>query len=397
MSETFENLGVIPALVTALGTANITVPTTIQAQVIPLALAGKDVIGQSATGTGKTLAYLLPLFQKLDSARRETQAMILAPTHELAIQIQRQIELLAQNANMPITSTPLIGNVNIARQIDKLKEKPHIIVGSAGRILELIQKRKISAQPIKTIVLDEADRLLDDNNLDSVKAVIKTTMKDRHIMLFSATITPATLARAKEFIPNPELITATGQAEVKPDITHMHFLAEQRDKIEVLRKLVAALKVDRALVFVNKGDDIEIAVAKLEYHGLKVAGLHGAAVKSDRKKALEDFRGGRIQLLVASDVAARGLDIPDIDFVFNLDMPEDPQVYVHRVGRTGRAGKSGTAISLVNSRELELIKKCEKVLDTAIPVKYLARGQVFDNKQPVGPRRRPKVASKVKK
>lgn len=378
MSESFEKLGIIAPLATGLHKAGIAVPTGIQAQVIPLALLGKDIIGQSATGTGKTLAYLLPLFQKIDIAKRELQAMILAPTHELAIQIQSQIEMIANNSGMPVTSAPIIGNVNIMRQIEKLKEKPHIIVGLSGRILELIQMRKITAHTVKTIIIDEADRLLDDKNLDSVKAVIKTTLKERQLMLFSATITTKTLDRAKEFMREPEVITVMGQSDIAPDISHMYFLTEQRDKIEVLRKLVRSINIERALVFINRSDDIEITAAKLNYHGLKAAGLHGSLVTADRKKSIEDFRSGKIQLLVATDLAARGLDIPGVAYVFNLELPEDPQVYLHRVGRTGRAGQSGTAISIVARREAVLINKYEKVLKINILAKRLSRGRIFD-------------------
>jgi superfamily II DNA/RNA helicase len=190
MNNTFTQLGVGEALANGLQKAEITQPTGIQTQVIPLVLAGKDVIGQSATGTGKTLAYLLPLFLKIDSSKREMQALVLAPTYELAMQIQKQVELLAANSGLPVTSLPIIGDVNIVRQIEKLREKPHIIVGSSGRILELIQKRKISAHTIKTIVLDEGDRLLGEQNLEGVKAIIKTTQRDRQLLLFSATIKP---------------------------------------------------------------------------------------------------------------------------------------------------------------------------------------------------------------
>ena len=383
MSETFEKLGIIAPLVTGLHKADITVPTAIQTQVIPLALLGKDIIGQSATGTGKTLAYLLPLFQKLDLAKREMQAIILAPTHELSIQIQRQIEIIAKNSDIPVTSTPIIGNVNISRQIDKLKEKPHIIVGSSGRILELIQKKKITSQTIKTIIIDEADRLLDDKNLDSVKAVIKTTLKDRQLLLFSATITKKTLDRAEEIMREPEVIKVIGQTDVAPDISHMYFLTEHRDKIEVLRKLVRIINVERALVFVNRGDDIEITAEKLNYHGLKAAGLHASLVKGDRKKAIEDFRKGKLQLLVATDVAARGLDIPGVAYVFNLDMPEDPQSYLHRVGRTGRAGHSGTAISIVARQEAALINKYEKALKIKISVKHMSKGRIIAINKPL--------------
>ncbi|MDF2633256.1 MAG: box helicase domain protein [Pelosinus sp.] len=378
MSESFEKIGIVATLAAGLGKAGINAPTGIQTKVIPLSLLGKDIIGQSATGTGKTLAYLLPLFQKIDTSKREMQVMILAPTHELAIQIQRQIEILSKNSGLSVTSTPIIGNVNIARQIEKLKEKPHIIVGSSGRILELIQKKKITSQTIRTIVIDEADRLLDDKNVDSVKAVLKTTLKERQIMLFSATITPKTLELAKGIMREPEMITVAEEFGDRPDISHMYFVAEQRDKIEVVRKMVRLVNAERALVFINKSDDIEETTEKLVYHGLKAAGIHGSSIKGDRKKSLEDFRKGKVQLLVASDVAARGLDIVDVDYVFNLDMPEDPQVYLHRVGRTGRAGKSGIAISIVTKQEIALIHKYEKILKLNIAAKQMEHGKIFD-------------------
>ncbi|MDT8903603.1 DEAD/DEAH box helicase [Anaeroselena agilis] len=388
MGDLFAGIGINEALARGLGKAGITRPTGIQAEVIPLALFGKDVIGQSATGTGKTLAYLLPLLQKIETAKRETQAIVLAPTHELAMQIYHQSEALSQNAGLPVTAAPIIGQVNIARQIDMLKGKPHIIIGSSGRILELIQKRKINAQTIKTIIIDEADRLLDDMNWASVKAVIKTTMRDRQMLLFSATMTPAALERAKEVMRDPEVIAANGQTEIPSDISHMYFVCEPRVKFELLRKLAAHLNVEQALVFINQSEAIETTVMKLNYHGLTAAGIYGTAGKADRQKALEDFRSGKVRLLVASDLAARGLDIPGVKYVFNLELPEDPQIYLHRVGRTGRAGQSGTAISLVTGKEIELIAKLEKVLRIKLTSKDLLSGKVVDSRPPARPVKR---------
>jgi superfamily II DNA/RNA helicase len=379
MNESFINLGIGASLTAALHRAGLTTPTAIQSEVVPVALAGRDVVAQSATGTGKTLAYLLPLFAKIDITKRENQAIILTPTHELAIQIQRQIEVLAQNAEVAVTSSPLIGNANITRQIDKLKERPHIVVGSSGRILELIQKKKITAQTVKTIILDEADRLLDEHNNEAVKAVIKTTLKDRQVMLFSATITPQTLERSNLFLNDPAIITVKQQTTgVADSINHIYFICEQRDKVEVLRKLVHSTKLKKALVFINRSEDLELTAEKLNYHGLKAAPIHGTFLQADRKKSLEDFRNGKVQLLVASDLAARGLDIPGVEYVFNMDLPEDPEVYLHRVGRTGRAGQAGTAISIISKREFDLLQHYEKVLKITIRAKQIAHGRITD-------------------
>ncbi|MCB8815858.1 DEAD/DEAH box helicase [Desulfosporosinus shakirovi] len=376
--NTFHQLGLDESLVNALKLQGIVEPTAIQEQAIPFILTGKDVLGQSETGTGKTLAYLLPIFRKIDILKRETQVMILTPTHELAIQIQREMETLSKNSGLDIRSTAIIGNVNIARQIGKLKEKPHIIVGSSGRILELIQKKKIVAQTIKTIVLDEADRLLDENNAHHVKSVIKTTLSRTQLLLFSATLPPATYQRASELLKTPEVIRVTDKIMIAPTVEHMFFLAEQRDKIEVLRKLIRIIIPTRALIFINKSEEIEKMVEKLKFHGLDAEGIYGGANKIERKKAMDDFRSGKSTLLVASDLASRGLDIKGITHVFNLDLPEDPQLYLHRVGRTGRAGNRGVAISIATAKEVSYLRRLETSFEITFSPKEMLQGKIVD-------------------
>jgi len=380
MNTTFNQLGLEESLLNALKLQGIVEPTAIQEQAIPLILTGKDVLGQSETGTGKTLAYLLPIFQKIDTLKKETQGMILTPTHELAIQIQREMETLSKNSGLAVTSTVIIGNVNISRQIEKLRQKQHIIVGSSGRILELIQKKKIVAQTIKTMVLDEADRLLDENNAHLVKSVIKTTLSRTQLLLFSATLPPTAYQKASELLKNPEVIRVTDKIMIAPTVEHMFFLTEQRDKIEVLRKLIRIIIPTRALIFINKSEEIEKMVEKLKYHGLEAEGIYGGVNKTERKKAMDDFRSGKSTILVASDLAARGLDIKGITHVFNLDLPEDPQLYLHRVGRTGRAGKSGIAISIVNSKEFSFLKRLESAFEIRIIPKEMLQGKIIDSK-----------------
>ncbi len=358
MQSTFESLSLSPDLIAGLKKENITVPTPIQAGTIPYALKNLDIVGRSITGSGKTLAYLLPVFQKVDARKKEMQAIILAPTHELVVQINRQIQTLATNSGIPMNSAVIMGEVNIKRQVEKLKEKPQIIVGSSGRILELIKLRKINAHTVKTIVIDEGDRLLDVNNIEGVKAVIKATQKDRQLMVFSATINEQALQIAKEFMNDPEIVQID-ETPVSGQITHMVIKAEHREKIETLRKLIVALQPKKALVFLNRNDQIQMAVAKLQHHDFKTAGIYGDATKEDRKKAMDDFTFGRVQILVASDLAARGLDIKGLTHIINMDLPPDEEGYLHRVGRTGRAGNTGIAISLVTETEMPLIKKLE--------------------------------------
>ncbi len=391
----FETMELNKSLVEALKKANITVPTEIQTKVIPEAQKNKDLIIQSETGTGKTLAYLLPLFEKIDTQKKEMQAIVLVPTHELAIQVERQIEMLSQNSDLKATSTPIIGDVNILRQIEKLKLKPHIIVGTACRILELIQKKKISAHTIKTIILDEADRLLDDSYIEATKAVIKTTLKERQLIMCSASISTRTIERAKLLMKEPMIIKSTSKLGVPDTIEHIYFVAEQRDKIEVLRKLVRMLNPKKAIAFCGSSSDIEEATEKLQYHKIRAESIHGSNVKMDRKKTMDDFKSGKLQILVATDIAARGLDIESITHIFNVDIPERSMEYLHRAGRTGRKGNTGMTISIVTEKEIEFIKQYEKELQIKITPKSMKDGAMVEYKKEDKKKRVPKGAEPI--
>ncbi|NMC31782.1 MAG: DEAD/DEAH box helicase [Veillonellaceae bacterium] len=385
MQTSFEQLGLDKRLIAGLAKTAITVPTPVQTATIPAILNGQDAIGDSATGTGKTLAYLLPLFQKVVIDRREVQGIILAPTHELVMQIFQQAELLAKNSGVPVATAAIVGNANVVRQLEKLKEKPHLLVGSAGRLLELIQKRKINVQTVKTIVLDEADRLLDEKNLATVAAVIKTTQKDRQLLLFSATINAKTIAVAGQWLKEPFQAELRQAAPVPAGILHMYFPTETRDKIAVLRKLLASIRAERSLVFVNTAPAIAETVSKLNFHGVAAAGLHGSADKRDRQQALADYRAGRVRVLVASDLAARGLDIADLDNVINLDLPETPDDYLHRAGRTGRCDAPGRVFSIVDRSELRQIRQLQKKLRIDMAAKQMSFGKIVEASfQPAG-------------
>jgi ATP-dependent RNA helicase DeaD len=376
MENTFDKLGLSEDLVKGLKMMGITEPTEIQQKAIPWALANKDVIGQSQTGSGKTLAYLLPLFAKIASEKREMQALILVPTHELAMQIDNTVRQLSEKSGIPVTSASIIGDVNVKRQVEKLREKPHIIVGSAGRIIELIKMKKINAHTVKTIILDEGDKLLNDKNITVVKAIIKTTMKDRQLMVFSATVTEKAVSIAKELMNAPEVIKVKEENMVNPDIEHLYVQCEQRDKIEMLRKLVAATEPSKAIIFINKSDDIQITTSKLQFHNINAYSIFGTAAKEDRKNAMEGFRSGKYRLLVASDLAARGLDIAGVSLIFNLDIPEDHREYLHRAGRTGRQGMPGTCISIVTEKEIPTINKLQREFNIEISPAKIYKGVI---------------------
>ena len=378
MANSFKDLNINENLIKGLKREGIMEPTEVQSKVIPLALEHLDIVAQSQTGSGKTLAFLLPIMEKIDSSSRDTQCIILCPTHELVIQINDQIKLLARNAELPIRSTAIIGTASIKRQIESLKDKPHIVVGSTGRIYELIKNKKLKSHTVTTIVLDEADRLLDIKNIEAVKDVIKTTLRDqRQIMLFSATISKQTLETAREIMKNPEIINVDEENIVNTNIEHLYMTCESREKFDTLRKLVAALKPGRAIVFINKSEEIDLTTTKLRYHKLKSQGIYGTSTKEERKESMDMFKSGKAQLLVSSDISARGINIESVTHIFNLDLPPTSKDYIHRVGRTARGKRSGTAISIITDKDLPIIRSYERELNIEFKEVVLSHGKLF--------------------
>ena len=376
--KNFKELGLNDAIISGLEKQGITEPTEIQSLVINEILNNEDVLGESYTGSGKTLAFVAPLFQKIDTSKREMQVLILAPTHELVIQTETQIKLLSKNSEMPVTSLPIMGDVNIDKQIKKIKEiKPHIIVGTTGRVLDLIKKKKITAHTLKTIVLDEADNLLDNTSSAMVRDLIKKAMRDTELLLFSATLNDNTLKIAKEIMKNPKCFKSEAKVSLNPNIEHIYIEVDPRDKFETLRKLIAATNPEKALVFVNKGYEINIIAEKLNFHNKKTFAIHKGVSKEQRQNALESFRNGKINILVSSDVSARGLDIQGITHVINLDFPGTTNEYLHRAGRTARGNASGCAISLVTKKELAGIRVYEREFNIKIEKKILRDGKLL--------------------
>lgn len=358
---TFRDLGVSEALIEVLADKNIKAPTPIQQQAIPKILVGTDILGVAPTGTGKTLAYLLPILMQLDKERREAQAVVLAPTYELAMQITTEARDLSQKADLGIRVQGLIGGANIARQIDKLKEKPQLVVGSAGRILELARKGKLKLTGVRFLVLDEFDRLLDDQNDMMTADVVKLLPQDRQALMFSATDPKKARERAS-FLGHPERIEIEQSAEEIAACHHYFVTVPFREKIERVRKLTRSLPIDRGLVFINRTFAAEQTLAKLRYEGIRAESLLGKDAKQSRQSAIAAIKGGRAQLLLSTDLAARGLDIPAVDYIINLDFPESAQVYQHRAGRTARAGHQGAVITLIDFKEAVKLEQLGKKL-----------------------------------
>ncbi|MET0497015.1 MAG: DEAD/DEAH box helicase [Steroidobacteraceae bacterium] len=375
-SATFSELQVPPELIAALDKQQITDPTPIQIAALPVLLAGKDAYLHAETGTGKTLAYLLPLFSRLDATQAATQVVIVAPTHELAIQIQRQCCDLAQNAGWPIRSLLLIGGTSSERQIDKLKKKPHVVVGSPGRIGELLAKGKLKARFVRSIVIDEADRLLTEESLLAIREIIRASPPERQLIFASATLEAESTAVIATLAPDLVMLQA-GAAAVNENIEHLYLVCEERDKPDELRKLLHALDPERAIVFVHRNEQSDKIAARLAHHHIPAADLNAALDKHYRKQAMDGFRSGAIRVLIASDIAARGLDIKGVTHIFNFDVPTMSKAYLHRVGRTGRAGEKGLAVTLVTQIEERVVRRYEDELGIEMQCVRMREGRVI--------------------
>ncbi len=376
---TFNELNLNINTIDGLKKQDINEPTEVQTLAIPKILEHKDLLVNAQTGSGKTLAYLLPMFEKIDSTKRETQVLVLAPTHELVMQIVEQAKILSTNSNMDVTAFSLIGEVNIQKQIKNIKAiKPHIVVGTCGRVLDLIQQKKLKAHNIKTIILDEVDSLLSGNNVSTVKSIIKTTLRDRQVLGFSASLNDNTIDICNSIMKEPQIIKTKSELVINPNIDHMYLYGEQREKFALLRKSIAATNPKRAIIFVNDEDSIEIITSKLNHHDYKAVGIFGKMAKEDRKNALNAFKIGKAKILVSTDLSARGLDIVDITHVFNLDFPKSKNEYIHRSGRTARGNRKGDTISIVTSQNLATIRDYKREFNISIKAKELKEGKLVD-------------------
>ncbi|MEA4973318.1 MAG: DEAD/DEAH box helicase [Candidatus Metalachnospira sp.] len=394
MKNDFSSLGISEELISALKIQGIDNPTEVQAIAIPIIMSKKDAVVRAETGSGKTLAYLLPIFMNIDISVRSAQCIILAPTHELAVQVHKQAELLAKNAGMDIRSALIIGNAGMTRQLDKLKEKPQIIIGSAGRIIDLIEKKKLPAHTVKTIIVDEADRMVDKLNIDLVKAVVKTTLKNtRQTVFLSASMNEESVSAAKEISVNEPVLCMAAE-KLPKSIEHFCIESELRDKINIIRKIVHGEEAKKTIVFINNTENIEVVVEKLCYHSLKAVGLYGGIRRDERRKAINDMINGKAEILVASDLVSRGLDIPDVTHIINMDIPENPISYLHRSGRTGRNGKPGKVISLATKGELRYLNMCSRLLDAEIKHVYMKEGKMVPDERKRKPMRYSSVLQK---
>ncbi len=367
----FSELGLSPATLQAVADTGYTTATPIQAEAIPVALAGKDVLGIAQTGTGKTAAFTLPMIDRLAAGRskaRMPRALVIAPTRELADQVSASFERYARGQKIKLSWALLIGGVSFSDQELKLDRGVDVLIATPGRLLDHFERGKLLMTGVQILVVDEADRMLDMGFIPDIERIFKLTPAKKQTLFFSATMPPEITRLTKQFLKDPVRIEATRPATTAETITqHLVRLptSDPKAKRTALRMLIGADDVRNGIVFCNRKSEVDIVAKSLKAHGLDAAPIHGDLDQQTRMRTLEAFRKGELKLLCASDVAARGLDVPDVSHVFNYDVPHHADDYVHRIGRTGRAGRSGKAYMIVTPADAKNIDKVLKLIGKA--------------------------------
>jgi ATP-dependent RNA helicase RhlE len=367
----FTSLGLAPELLRALSDEGYTTPTPIQLQAIPLVLEGRDLLAAAQTGTGKTAAFVLPILQKLAAGRAiPPRALILVPTRELAAQVADSVQAYGRHLHQ--RSAVIFGGVGIYPQIEKLRRGVDLIVATPGRLLDHLQQRTVDLSGIETLVLDEADRMLDMGFIRDIRRLIAVLPKQRQTLLFSATFNPEIRALAETLLRNPATVEVAPRNTTAAQITQRVHPVDKSRKTALIAHLVTSGDWHQVLVFTRTKHGANRLAEQLADVGINTAAIHGNKSQSARTKALSDFKTGKVRLLVATDIAARGIDIDQLPYVINHELPNVPEDYVHRIGRTGRAGSSGEAISLVSAEERPLLKDIQRLLRRDIPAAAIA-------------------------
>ncbi|MBO8173228.1 MAG: DEAD/DEAH box helicase [Bacillaceae bacterium] len=366
---TFEQLGLKKEVLQGVKSAYYKEPTPIQEKAIPLILEGKDVIGQAQTGTGKTAAFVLPILHNLDPNKKDVQALILTPTRELALQIVEDVRHLGQHLDIGVIS--LHGGQDISRQINRLEGKKHIVVGTPGRINDHLNRGTVHFGRIRTLVLDEADKMLEMGFREEVEEILYRTAADKQVLLFSATMPEEVKKLAHRFMKQPPHVKIKGRQATAETTRQYYYLINQSEKWDALMQVVEEEKPFLCIIFANTRRRVDQLTARLQENGFEAEALHGDLSQRKRQRLMEQFRDVKFQYLVATDVAARGLDIEGVTHVINYDIPSDKESYIHRVGRTGRAGEEGVAISFVTPRQKVTFKRIEKGIKGKIEERWI--------------------------
>ncbi len=370
--RSFNGLGISPNFLSALQKLNFTVPTPIQHKAIPAAIEGKDIVGIAQTGTGKTLAFGIPMIQRIAALQGKSRGLILLPTRELALQVNETLQKITRGFG--VRTAVLIGGESMYHQIRAIKNNPHVIIGTPGRINDHLQKRTLNFNNISILVLDEADKMFDMGFAQQIKQILAVVPKERQTMLFSATMPDVILKMANQYMKLPLRIEIAKSGTAAEKVEHELFVVQKDQKMMLLQKLLSEYK-GSVLVFSRTKHGTKKICSNLRAMNFSVEEIHSNRSLAQRKKALDGFRSGRYRVLVATDIASRGIDVKGIELVLNYDLPESADDYVHRIGRTGRAGLTGKAISFVAPDQKNKIREIEYLIRTPIPVSK-AQGMV---------------------
>lgn len=357
--SSFTNFAIEKNIIRAIHEMGFEEPSPIQSSCIPKILEGIDVIGQAQTGTGKTAAFGIPLAEKV-STKPVVQALVLTPTRELAIQVSGEIRKIAKYKR--IKTLPIYGGQLIGHQIRALKQGVQIVIGTPGRILDHLSRNTLQLHEVKMIVLDEADEMLDMGFIEDIEAILKSVPTERQSLLFSATMPPEIRSLANRYMKQPEVIRVNREDVTAPLIEQVYYKVFERNKIDSLCRILDGEEVELGIIFCRTKKGVDELTESLQARGYLADGLHGDLSQAQRDKVMSDFRNNRIEFLIATDVAARGIDVSNVSHVINYDIPQDPESYVHRIGRTGRAGKKGIALTLVTPREMKQLRVIEKMI-----------------------------------
>ena len=361
----FEDLGLCPEIMKAVKNMGFEEASPIQAKAIPAMMEGKDIIGQAQTGTGKTAAFGIPLLEKIDPKNKKLQAIVLCPTRELAIQVAEEIRNLAKYMHA-IKVLPIYGGQEIVKQIRSLKSGTQLIIGTPGRVMDHMRRKTVKMENIHTVVLDEADEMLNMGFREDIETILEGVPEERQTVLFSATMPKPILDITKRFQKNAELIKVTKKELTVPNIEQFYYEVKPKNKEEVLSRLLDIYNPKLSVIFCNTKKQVDLLVNGLLGRGYFAAGLHGDMKQAQRDRVMDGFRKGKTEILVATDVAARGIDVEEVEAVFNYDLPQDDEYYVHRIGRTGRAGRVGRSFSFVTGKEVYKLKEIQRYCKTKI-------------------------------
>ena len=364
----FDELNIDERILRAIEDMGFEETSPIQTQAIPAVCEGIDVVGQAQTGTGKTAAYTIPMLMKIDPQIKKPQAIVLCPTRELAVQVAEEIRKLAKYMS-DIKVLPVYGGQEIVRQIKSLKTGVQIIVGTPGRVMDHMRRKTVKFDNINMVILDEADEMLDMGFREDMETILTETPEDRQTVMFSATMPKAIMDIARNFQKDARIIKVVRKELTVSNIEQFYYEVRPKNKTEVLCRLIDIYNPRLSVVFCNTKRQVDELISELKGRGYFADGIHGDMKQQQRDRVMDDFRSGKVDILIATDVAARGIDVDDVDMVFNYDIPQDEEYYVHRIGRTGRAGRSGMALSFISGKEVYKLKEIERYCKTKILAK----------------------------